>query len=164
MLSKVSDWSRLGFDIAKIVRRIAGRKGEKSPNQPGTAQHEHGEALNGEFQRHGGRLWLCRFAGKLLVGVIFVAPIGVSLEPPHHHFIGLVEDHAQKPLGKYGRGGNGFRDFVGGRCTPFDHQHESVEQVGRRLDVDDRKHRRQVDQDVVIFGARRFQRILDDRR
>ena len=31
------------------------------------------------------------------------------------------------------------------------HGHESVEQLGRRLDVDDRKHRRQVDQDVVIL-------------
>ena len=33
-----------------------------------------------KFQRHGRRLWLCRFAGKLLVGVVFVAPIGVSLD------------------------------------------------------------------------------------
>ena len=89
---------QLGFDVPKIVRRIAGRKDEKSPNQSGTAQHQHDEPLNGEFQRHGGRPWLCRFAGKLFVRVIFVAPIGVSLEPPHHHFIGLVKNHAQKPL------------------------------------------------------------------
>jgi hypothetical protein len=91
---------------------------------------------------------LNNFGVRLLIRIVAIAAIRIALEAPHDLFVGLVENGAQQPLGEDWGGRHGLEQLVGRCAAPFDHQHEGIEQMRRCLDVDDRKDRWQVDDDI----------------
>jgi hypothetical protein len=108
------------FDTPKTISGIAARRDEGPPTVPanqsasGFAERRTQETFFWQRTQD-----LSGFRGCFFVGVVGVAPIGITFDTAHDSFIGLVEDRAQKSLRQNRRGVDRLENFLGGRTAPL---------------------------------------------
>lgn len=95
-------WKGVARQFQQGTRMPPGRASCSWPSRPTNTRNPRfvPQAQNGSAElRSWGRMQdLDDFCRDFFVGVIGIAPIGVSFEAAHHSFVGFVEDRAEEPF------------------------------------------------------------------